>query len=338
MTLSSPLPPVRALSGHDPARFFLAPMSGITDTVFRQLMREMGAEVVISDLISAEGLVRGGERTRSMMAFVESERPVGIQLFGGNEDSLVSASRMVEEAGADFVDLNLGCPVNKVVKTGGGSAWLRDPVALGRLLSRMKAAVSIPLTIKIRTGWDERSINAAEVVQVAYESGVSWVAIHGRTRAQGYAGLSDWELIREVAERSPLPIIGNGDILTADQAWRRIREGYANGVMIGRGALKNPWIFLEILGRQPEAKDLRRLIERHFQLALDNKDPRRAFLSLKKFCGWYAAGLPGSSYFRKRIFETTDVDCLKALTLDYFGSVDLGARHDEAEFLMGGHG
>lgn len=313
-------------------------MSGITDTVFRQLMREMGADVVISDLISAEGLVRGGERTRSMMAFVESERPVGIQLFGGNEDSLVEAARMVEASGADFVDLNLGCPVNKVVKTGGGSAWLREPAALGKLLVRMKAGLSVPLTIKVRTGWDEGSINVDEVVHVAHDSGVSWVAIHGRTRAQGYAGLSNWDLIKGVASQSPLPIIGNGDVLTAEQAWAKIHGGYSHGVMIGRGALKNPWIFLEILGRAPEGKDLSQLIERHFGLALGHKDPRRAFLSLKKFCGWYAAGLPGSSLFRKRIFETSDVECLRRVTLDYFGSVDTGSRQDEGGFLMGGHG
>ncbi|MCB0417664.1 MAG: tRNA dihydrouridine synthase DusB [Bdellovibrionaceae bacterium] len=326
-------------SRHGAARFVLAPMSGITDGVFRLLMREMGAHIVISDLVSAEGLMRGGEKTRSMLAYSEAERPVGIQIFGGNPESLVEACRIVEAEGADFVDLNLGCPVKKVVKTGAGSAWLRDPAALGKILLQMKQAIRIPLTIKIRTGWDESSINAKEVVHVAYECGVSWVAIHGRTRAQGYSGEADWELIRDVAQSSPLPILGNGDILTAAQARARIEGGYAHGVMIGRGALKNPWIFSELSGVASGIPDFASMIDRHFELALSMKNEARAFLSLKKFLGWYASGLPGASQFRKSLFEIREVEGLRQLATSFFAGVDVRAKVDDGQpFLMGGHG
>ena len=321
-------------------RFVLAPMAGITDTVFRLLMRKMGSQVVISELLSAEGLVRGGARTRSMMQFDERERPVGIQIFGSHISTMVEAAKIVQEDGADFVDINFGCPVKKVVCDGSGSAWLKTPSKMGELLSTLKANLRIPLTIKVRTGWDDQSRNVKEVVKVAAQCGVSWVAIHGRTRAQGYSGLADWELIREVAISSPIPIIGNGDIITASQAKKRIEEGYSHAVMIGRGALKNPWIFQDILETERTSTyDLVQLIHEHFQLAIEKKDRDRAFLSLKKFMGWYAAGYPYSSAFRGSIFQTNDVDELRDLALDFFGKQGFQKPVDDGQaFLMGGHG
>lgn len=321
-------------------RYVLAPMAGITDTVFRLLMRKMGSQVVISELLSAEGLVRGGARTRQMMQFDERERPVGIQIFGSNIGILTEAAKIVQEEGADFVDINFGCPVKKVVGDGSGSAWLKNPEKMGELLSTLKSNLRVPLTIKVRTGWDEQTRNVKEVVKVAAQSGVSWVAIHGRTRAQGYAGLADWELIREVAVSSPIPIIGNGDIITAAQAKKRIDEGFSHAVMIGRGALKNPWIFQEILETAGSTTyDLVSLIHEHFALAIEKKDRDRAFLSLKKFMGWYAAGYPHSSAFRGRIFQTNDVDELRDLALDFFGKQGFQKPVDDGQpFLMGGHG
>jgi nifR3 family TIM-barrel protein len=321
-------------------RFVLAPMAGITDTVFRLLMRKMGSQVVISELLSAEGLVRGGARTRSMMQFDERERPVGIQIFGSHISTMVEAAKIVQEDGADFVDINFGCPVKKVVCDGSGSAWLKTPSKMGELLSTLKANLRIPLTIKVRTGWDDQSRNVKEVVKVAAQCGVSWVAIHGRTRAQGYSGLADWELIREVAISSPIPIIGNGDIITASQAKKRIEEGYSHAVMIGRGALKNPWIFQDILETERTSTyDLVQLIHEHFQLAIEKKDRDRAFLSLKKFMGWYAAGYPYSSAFRGSIFQTNDVDELRDLALEFFGKQGFQKPVDDGQpFLMGGHG
>lgn len=321
-------------------RYVLAPMAGITDTVFRLLMRQMGSQIVISELLSAEGLVRGGARTRQMMQFDERERPVGIQIFGSQIQTMVEAAKIVQEEGADFVDINFGCPVKKVVCDGSGSAWLKSPQKMGELLSEMKSNLRIPLTIKVRTGWDDSSRNVKEVVEVASKAGVSWVAIHGRTRAQGYSGLADWEMIRDVAISSPIPIIGNGDIITAEQGKKRIEEGYSHAVMIGRGALKNPWIFKELISNSPEAHyNFIELIQTHFDLAIEKKDRDRAFLSLKKFMGWYASGYPHSSTFRGSIFQTNDVDELRALALEFFSKQDFKAPVDDGKpFLMGGHG
>ena len=321
-------------------RYMLAPMAGITDTVFRLLMRQMGSQVVISELLSSEGLVRGGQRTRQMLQFDERERPVGIQIFGSHIPTMKEAAKIVQEEGADFVDINFGCPVKKVVCDGSGSAWLKEPQKMGELLSEIKASIRVPLTIKVRTGWDEHSKNVKEVVRVAGESGVSWVAIHGRTRAQGYSGLADWELIREVALSSPIPVIGNGDIITSGQAQQKIDSGFCNAVMIGRGALKNPWIFRELLeNNNLNEYDFIQLIRTHFSLAIEKKDRDRAFLSLKKFMGWYAAGYPHASTFRGKIFETHDVDELHSLAMDFFGHHTFIKPVDDGKpFLMGGHG
>lgn len=336
---TSPLAPISIFSERfGESRWFLAPMAGITDIVFRRLMRTMGADVVISELVSSEGLVRGGAKTRELMAFCDEERPVGIQIFGSDTQRLIEAARIVQEEGADFVDINFGCPVKKVVCDGAGAAWLREPQKMGEMLSAVKASLRIPLTIKVRTGWDETSRNVAEVVRVAADAGVAWVAIHGRTRAQGYSGSADWDLIRHVAHRSTIPVIGNGDLVKSDQAIGRLGDGYSHAVMIGRGALKNPWIFQEAKGIEPDY-DFLSLIERHFDLALELKGRTRAFLSLKKFLAWYAAGFSGASIFRASIFQTKDVEQLRQLAIDYFGRFNhQRVVNDDQPFLMGGHG
>lgn len=333
------LPPIRLFEDRfGPVRAVMAPMAGITDVVFRTLIRRHGAEVVVSELLSAEGLVRGGKKTFELLEFCEAEKPVGIQLFGSEPERLAEAARLVQEKGADFVDINFGCPVKKVVCDGAGAAWLREPQALGRLLKTVKAVLRIPLTIKIRTGWDEMSINADEVVHVAASEGIAWVAIHGRTRAQGYSGLADWDLIGSIAQKSPIPILGNGDLVTAAQAKQRLDDGYCHAVMIGRGALKNPWIFQELRGETPEY-DFPTLIEEHFALAMEHRGRQRAFLSLKKFFAWYAAGYRNASQFRASLFRTENVDELKQLALDFFRNTENAAPVDDGQpFLMGGHG
>lgn len=319
-------------------RYVFAPMAGISDTVFRLLMREMGAQMVVSELLSAEGLVRGGKKTHDMLQYDVRERPIGIQIFGGDTRSMTEAARIVQGIGADFVDINFGCPVKKVVCDGGGAAWLKDPVALGKLLQSMKSVLTIPLSIKIRTGWDENSKNAEEIVKVAAESGVEWVAIHGRTRAQGYSGLADWDHIRNISQNSPIPIIGNGDLITAELAGEKILKGYCHAVMIGRGALKNPWIFRELFHKDVE-KNFIELITRHISIAEEKKEKTRAFLSLKKFMSWYATGFPGASQFRAKIFSTNDLNELKDTAYGYFNSLELtNWKFDAQPFLMGGHG
>src|SRR6476469_8941538 len=202
-------------------------------------MLSMQSSMVVSELVSANGIEYAGQRTLDLLRFHEEERVVGLQIFGEDTELLCKASQYVEKLGADFVDLNLGCPVPKVVKKGAGSAICRDPISLGRTLEAMVKGVKIPVTIKIRTGWDSQSRNALEVVKVAADAGVAWVAIHGRTRAQGYSGLADWDFIADVKAKSPLPIIGNGDILTAEHAVEKMKTYGVDAVLIGRAALRN---------------------------------------------------------------------------------------------------
>ena len=225
--------------------FLLAPMAGITDSCFRSFMRELGCGVVITELVSAHGIEYKSHRTAQLMGFENVQRPVGIQLFGETPEVLAEGAKVVEQHGADFVDLNFGCPVPKVVKKGAGSAILKDLPQVERVFRAVKAATSLPVTVKIRTGWDESSRNAADVCKIAYNEGLTWVAIHGRTRAAGYSGLADWDFIESVKSVSQIPIIGNGDVNSAEMAVRRLQTTGVDGVMIGRGCLKNPWIFRE---------------------------------------------------------------------------------------------
>ena len=227
--------------------FLLAPMAAITDSCFRSFMRELGCGILTSELISAHGIEHRSERTIQLMHFEEDQRPVGIQLFGETPEVLASAAKFIEESGADFVDLNFGCPVPKVVKKGAGSAILKDLPQVEKVFRAVRAGTKLPVTVKIRTGWDEPTRNAEKVAEIAYNEGLSWVAIHGRTRAAGYAGLADWDYIAEVKAKSKIPIIGNGDINSPEIAVRRLKESGCDGVMIGRGCLKNPWIFSECL-------------------------------------------------------------------------------------------
>lgn len=327
--------------------FVLAPMAGITDHPFRTFMRKMGAGIVVSELVSATGIEYKSARTLSLMSFEESQRPVGIQLFGEEPSHVARAAQLIEEMGADFVDLNFGCPVPKVVKKGAGSAMLKDLPAMTELLSTVVKAVKIPVTIKIRTGWDAETRNAHEVVKIAANEGIAWVAIHGRTRAQGYSGDADWNYIAEVKSKASLPIIGNGDIHFAPQAVERLLQSGCDGVMIGRGALKNPYIFRDAMALwrgEPLDQTLRRDFATLF-LALKEAivarcDDRIVQIQLKKFAAWFATGYPGSAQFRKQIFQGKTVDEITVLALNYFTSLQNISQEDTSSeaFLMGGHG
>ncbi len=326
--------------------FLLAPMAGITDCAFRSFMREMGCGIVTTELVSANGLEYASEKTKRIMKFGSTQHPVGIQIFGERLDLLGKAASRAEQMGADFIDLNFGCPVSKVVKKGAGSAVLKDLQQLRKVLKAVKSSVSIPVTIKIRTGWDESSRNADAVVKVAWEEGITWVAIHGRTRAKGYNGKADWDYIRWVKENAKLPVIGNGDIMTPEMAVRRLQESGCDGVMIGRGCLKNPWIFQEARSRlsgQPLQRE-----ERQFLLILDRlkfyleKDCEEKILMLqiKKFSSWFSAGYPDSAKFRKSVFQIKDKNDLIDQVQIYFKSIESFIQKDTSDepFLMGGHG
>ncbi len=339
--------------------YVLAPMASITNAPFRLLMKELGAGVVISELISATGICFAGRKTLDLCKYFEGERPVGLQIFGEDFNDLARAAATIEKSGVDFIDINMGCPVPKVVKKGGGAALCRDPRKLYELVKSVKSAINIPLTIKIRTGWDASSINTLENVCAAAEAGAAWVAIHGRTRAQGYEGEADWDLMARVKERAPIPIIGNGDILTARNAVERRKTSGCDAVMIGRGALRNPFLFLEILveeGRTLNAEqlayrtpeglwDYSRLITRQWALLQENHAPVHAGIQLRKFLNWYSAGFDGASQFRKALFSIpTDNamgnDQVFELGCLFFGRPALAkqASYLAEGFLKGGHG
>lgn len=327
--------------------FVLAPMAGITDHAFRSFMKKLGVSVVVTELVSAVGIEYKSERTHSLMSFDESQRPVGIQFFGEDPEILARAAQVAEAQGADFVDLNFGCPVPKVVKKGAGSAMLKDLDLMKRVLGACVKAVKIPVTIKIRSGWEQNSRNALDVCNLAYDEGITWVAIHGRTRAAGYSGLADWEFIAEVKAKTKIPVLGNGDILTPQNAVLRLQQSGCDGVLIGRGALKNPLIFADAVSLwkgEERRLDLKRNYSGIFR---DLNDTIRAHSSdhitniqLKKFASWFSTGYEGSSAFRKAIFQIKDNDEVLSCALEFFGSIGNIEQEDTSNeaFLMGGHG
>lgn len=321
--------------------FWLAPMAGITDVCFRQLMDEMQAGVLISELVSSKGLFFNSEKTRKMMRIHKSPGTiVGIQLFGESAEDIVKAVSVVEETGADFVDINMGCPVKKVVKKGCGAALMRDPVHLENFLSTIKKGIRLPLTVKMRTGWNEDELTIHECVEAAYQSGCEWVAIHGRTRAQGYEGKADWDLIAEVKQRAKLPIIGNGDIRSADQAKQRLEKTGVDAVMIGRGALRNPWIFKECDGVSVERASYE-LLTNYLNSLRENYDLRSTLIMLRKFSSWLVFGYPGAAKFRKNIFQCNTANEVMQQAEYFFNQVahlPSPVFKDSEEFMMGGHG
>lgn len=327
--------------------FVLAPMAGITDHAFRSFMKKLDVSVVVTELVSATGIEYKSERTLALMSFDETQRPIGVQLFGEDPEVIARAAQVVEQQGADFVDLNFGCPVPKVVKKGAGSAMLKDLPAMQRVLSACVKAVKIPVTIKIRTGWDSTSRNAVDVCKLAYDEGISWVAIHGRTRAAGYSGLADWDFITDVKSQVKIPVLGNGDIVTPQKAVQQLRNSGCDGVLIGRGALKNPLIFADALSlwrNEPVREDLKRNYSGIFS-DLDkairaHSSEHITNIQLKKFASWFSTGYPGAAAFRKAIFQIKDNDEVLSVALDFFGSIKNIEQEDTSheEFLMGGHG
>ena len=286
-------------------------MAGVSDKIFRQLCKERGADVLVTEFVSAEGVFRRNERTREYLDFDECERPLGVQLFGGHAEHMAEAARQVIDwVQPDFIDLNFGCPVNKVVAKNGGSALLKDCPALAAVAGAVVRAVApVPVTAKIRIGWDDNSINAPSVARILEDLGIAAIAVHGRTRAQGYSGAADWEVIGNVVHAVSIPVIGNGDITSAADVARRRSETGIAGVMIGRAAMSSPWIFRQIkeelaTGVCPAPPDLRErwaLIQRHCQLAVDEwQNEDQAMRSMRSRLMAYSKGFPASKTLREK--------------------------------------
>jgi len=290
---------------------YLAPMAGVSNKIFRQLCKEYGADVLITEFVSAEGIFRRNQRTREYLDFDETEHPIGVQLFGANAEHMAAAARQVVDwVRPDFVDLNFGCPVNKVVCKNGGSALLKDCATLARIAALVVRAVSpMPVTAKIRIGWDADSINAVRVAKILVDAGISALTVHGRTRAQGYSGTADWNVIAEVAAAAPIPVIGNGDLSTAVDVAKHRRETGIAGAMIGRAAMSAPWVFREIkaylatgeIVDQPDLGEKWNLILRHCELAVRQRgveDP--AIRSMRARLMAYARGMPEAKRLREK--------------------------------------
>lgn len=291
---------------------FLSPMAGLTDSVFRRLIKRLGGcGLVMTEFTSAEGLTRNSVKSKRMLFYHEEERPVTAQLFGADPQRLAEATHLVEDLGFDAIDLNLGCPAKKVVKACGGSALLRETKLLEQILKAIRAAAAIPFTIKIRAGWSETEIVATQVGKMAEDLGVEAITLHPRTRVQGFAGKADWTIIAELKGHLKIPVIGNGDIVTPEDALRMRAETGCDGVMIGRGALSNPWIFRQIDQienglpvTQPSVTDKYHLIKSYFQLLFEEEIPG-AIGKMKQFASWFTHAIPFGAALRKSIFEST---------------------------------
>jgi len=292
---------------------FLAPMAGITDLPFRTIVRSFGCGLAFTEMVSGSGLIRGTGKTFRYLASSPADRPLGVQLFGCDPDTLAKAVRIAVERGADLLDVNMGCPVKKVVKTGSGASLMRDPVRVAAVLSAVRRASALPLTVKIRAGWNARQVNAVEVGQIAEECGVDAVILHPRTADQGLAGLSNWGLIAALKERLRIPVIGSGDIRCPEDAARMLRETGCDGVMVGRGVLGNPWIIANILSHlagggisAPSLAERQETIRRHLALAIDFYDEKVGTRDFRKHLLWYTKGLRGGAQFRKEAGRISD--------------------------------
>lgn len=320
--------------------FFLAPMAGITDSPFRSFMREMGCGIVTTELVSAKSLQMGHPKAKQLMMFDINQKPIGVQIFGEEPQDFADAATIVEQTGADFIDLNFGCPVTKIIKKGAGSAILKDLSRLRKILKAVRQASHLPVSIKIRTGWDSHSRNADTVIQIAADEGIVWLTIHGRTRSQGFSGHADWNYITNVAKHPLIPIIGNGDLLHPEQILSLQEQSGCSGMMIGRGCLKNPWIFQKVR-KLPVKKDYECVLER-LKYYLENfYDERMFLLQYKKFCSWFSSGFPGSASFRQNLFQLRDREQVLDLIVNYFHSIKIVDQQQDAAYdssLMQGHG
>ena len=299
----------------------LAPMAGVSDLPFRLLCREQGAGLVCMEMVSAKAILYKNRNTEELLAIDPGEHPVSLQLFGSDPDIISEIAKQIEERPFDILDLNMGCPVPKVVNNGDGSALMKNPRLAGEIIEKTARAIKKPLTVKIRKGFDDAHVNAVELAHIAQESGAAAVAVHGRTREQYYAGHADWDIIRQVKEAVSIPVIGNGDIWTPEDVAAMAEQTGCDGYMIARGAEGNPWIFRQILHyfdtgehlARPDFSEVTEMLLRHAKMQIDCKGDYTGIREIRKHAAWYTAGYRNSSKLRGRINEVENYEQLEAL-------------------------
>lgn len=299
----------------------LAPMAGVSDLPFRLLCREQGAGLVCMEMVSAKAILYKNRNTEELLTIDPKEHPVSLQLFGSDPDIISEIAKQIEERPFDILDLNMGCPVPKVVNNGDGSALMKNPRLAGEIIEKTARAIKKPLTVKIRKGFDDAHVNAVELAHIAQESGAAAVAVHGRTREQYYAGHADWDIIRQVKEAVSIPVIGNGDIRTPEDVAAMAEQTGCDGYMIARGAEGNPWIFRQILHyfetgehlSRPDFSEVTEMLLRHAKMQIDCKGDYTGIREIRKHAAWYTAGYRNSSKLRGRINEVENYEQLETL-------------------------
>ena len=311
---------------------FLAPLAGISKLPFRLIARSQGCALAYTEMISANGLVRKTAKTYEYLKTSADDRPLGVQIFGADPEVMAQAARIVEDSGVDLIDINMGCPVRKVIKAGAGAILMKDPDLVARIVDAVKKAVKIPVTVKIRSGWTRSSINALEIAKIVEDCGADAITVHARTADQGYSGRADWEIIAEVKKVVKIPVIGNGDIRQPHDAVRMLTETSCDAVMVGRGALGNPWIFkgiVQVLGDQtinylPGLEQRKEMIENHWKMEDKFLGFRLADKSFHKHILWYTKGLDNSSRFRELAGKLKDKENILNELNKYFQSLKTG--------------
>lgn len=304
-----------------PNNLILAPMAGVTDLPFRLLCKEQGAGLLCMEMVSAKAILYKNRNTEELLTIDPRETPVSLQLFGSDPDIISEIAKQIEERPFDILDINMGCPVPKVVNNGDGSALMKNPVLAGKIIEKTARAVKKPVTVKIRKGFDDAHINAVEMAHIAQESGAAAIAVHGRTREQFYSGKADWDIIRQVKEAVSIPVIGNGDIRTAEDVIAMERQTGCDGFMIARGAEGNPWIFRQILHYfetgevliKPSFAEVTEMLLRHAKMQMEFKGEYTGIREIRKHAAWYTAGYRNSSKLRGRINEVETFGELQAL-------------------------